>query len=108
MLGVVMAFLTPAPSLSPDIYETLVRLYIDLYKYTDRANSEAFSGDDAANNGDNVKAEQHYQYADSYRKQIAELRGIIDTKLAVNKAKALEPQIEIDARQRYGAHVSSP
>ena len=103
-----MAFLPSKPGLAPDIYEVLVRLYIDLYKFTDRANSEAFAGDDAANSGDNLKAEQHYRYADGYRKQLNDLREIIETKLELHGARPLVPQIETDARQRYGARAESP
>lgn len=52
-----------------DFFSQLVNLYSANLMLMQRSNSEALSADNALENGYPLKAQQHYQYAQTYRQQ---------------------------------------
>jgi hypothetical protein len=91
--------------------ERLVALYVSMLDLQDRANAEAYAGDDARTAGHLITAEQHYASSHNYRQRAAEktqevAQLLLGLKLLHDEATVadLNGRAKAEARRRlYGS-----
>ena len=83
-------------------YETLIQLYQKSLDYTERAKAEALTADNALENGNSLKAKQHFEFARDYRQKAKETLILFHNKLeSMPNQQATYKAILSELKQKY-------